>query len=113
MQVLEDAEKEQSEWLVPKDSNLTRTYDSLAHSNVVSFITTSQYESAITLPLDHVLDLVLSIDVYFKPNSSLRITLQNRETKKTFNLYYMLADLLLSIQVCFFFMFYLIHIFIN
>lgn len=76
----------------------------MLHSNVVSFITTSQYESAITLPLEHVLDLVLSIDMLFKPNSSLRVTLQNRETKKIFNLYYIVADLLLSIQV-------IIHVF--
>lgn len=98
-QIIEDAEKDQSEWLVPKDSNLTRGFDSLMHSNVVSFMTTNQYESAVTLPLDHVLDLVLSIDVLFRPNTSLMVTLQNRETKRTFNIYYIVADLLLSIQV--------------
>ena len=51
------------------------------------------------MSLDHVLDLVLSVDILFKPNSSLKVTLQNRETKKEYNIHYIVADLLLSIQV--------------
>lgn len=98
-QILEDAEKDEAEWIVPKDSNLTRSYDAAVLSNVVSFITSSQFDSSITLQLDHVLDLVLSIDLLFRPNTTLMITLQNRETKKSYNLYYIVADLMLSVQV--------------
>lgn len=99
-QIIEDAEKDQSEWIVPKGSNLTRQYDGNVYSNVVSYTTPSLYESAVMLPLDHVLDLVMSVDVLLKVNSSsLIVMLQNRETKKTFNLHYIVADLMLSIQV--------------
>lgn len=98
-QILEDAEKDEAEWIVPKDGNLTRSYDATVLSNVVNFITSSQFDSSITLQLDHVLDLVLSIDLMFRPNTSLMITLQNRETKKSYNLFYIVADLMLSVQV--------------
>lgn len=99
-QIIEDAEKDQSEWIVPKGSNLTRQYDKNVNSNVVSYMTPSLYESAVMLPLDHVLDLVMSVDILLKVNSSsLIVMLQNRETKKTFNLHYIVADLMLSIQV--------------
>ncbi|KAG4073608.1 hypothetical protein HA402_000832 [Bradysia odoriphaga] len=97
--IIEDAEKDQSEWIVPKGSNLTRQYDRSVYSNVVSYTTPSLYESAVMLPLDHVLDLVMSVDILLKVNSSsLIVMLQNRETKKTFNLHYIVADLMLSIQ---------------
>lgn len=85
---------------MPKGSNLTRQYDGNVHSNVVSFTTPSLYESAVMLPLEHVLDLVMSVDMLLKVNSSsLIVILQNRETKKTFNLHYIVADLMLSVQV--------------
>lgn len=48
--------------------------------------------------MDHVLDLVLGIDLLLKPNSSLMVTLQNRETKRLYNLHYVVADILLSVQ---------------
>lgn len=98
IKIIEDAEKDQSEWIIPKESNLTRAYDRRVNSNVIHITTTSHYESAINLPLDHVLDLVLSIDILFRSNSSLIVTLQNRETKKMYNLYYIVADLVLSVQ---------------
>lgn len=99
-QIIEDAEKDQAEWVVPNGSNLTRQYDGTVFSNVVSYTTPSLYESAVMLPLDHVLDLVMSVDVLLKVNSSsLIVMLQNRETKKTFNLHYIVADLMLSVQV--------------
>lgn len=85
---------------MPKGSNLTRQYDGAVYSNIVSYITPSLYENAVMLPLDHVLDLVMSVDVLLKANSSsLIVMLQNRETKKTFNLHYIVADLMLSVQV--------------
>lgn len=65
---------------------------------MILFATQSQYESAIVLKMDHVLDLVLGIDVLLKPNSSLMVTLQNRETKRLYHLHYVIADILLSVQ---------------
>lgn len=85
---------------MPKGSNLTRQYDGTVYSTVVSYTTPSLYESAVHVPLDHVLDLVMSVDILLKVNSSsLIVMLQNRETKKTFNLHYIVADITLSVQV--------------
>lgn len=85
---------------MPKGSNLTRHYDGGVHSNIASYATPSLYESAVMLPLDHVLDLVMSVDMLLKVNSSsLIVMVQNRETKKTYNLHYIVADLMLSVQV--------------
>lgn len=80
---------------------MSRAYNSNVHSNIVTFMTSTQYSSAIVLSMDHVLDLVLSIDILFKSNGSLTIGVQNRETKKTVYVHYIIADLLLSIQVCY------------
>lgn len=97
--IIEDADGTQTEWITPQHSNVTRVWHTKLNTTVVHFITNSQYDSAIFIQLDHVLDLVLSIDILFKTNgSSLMVTLQNRETKRTFNVYYIIADLLLSVQ---------------
>lgn len=87
-----------ADWTVPKDSNLSRSWSKQYNSNVVSFETTVRYESSIVLPMDHVLDLVLSIDILLKLNSSFCITVQNRETKRSYHLHYIVADLLISVQ---------------
>lgn len=96
--VLDDSEKNLADWIVPKNSTLIRTWNKNLNTNFVNFLTNNQFSSAIKLTLNHVLDLVLSIDILFKPNSSLIVTLQNRETKKIYNLNYIAADLLLSVQ---------------
>ena len=62
------------------------------------FITKTNYSSAISLELDHVLDLVLSIDIYLRPNSSLSVTLQNRETQRLYSIFYIVADTMISVQ---------------
>lgn len=94
----EDGDQNLSDWIIPNGSNLTRTYDKSIGSNTVNYLTYGQYDSAITLQLDHVLDLVLSIDIALKPNSSFMVQLQIRETKKLYNIYYIIGDLLLSVQ---------------
>lgn len=83
---------------MPGGSNLTRVFDKTSGSDVLSFATQSHYDSAIVLKMEHVLDLVLGIDLLLKPNSSLMVTLQNRETKRLYNLHYVVADILLSVQ---------------
>lgn len=98
-QVIEDADKDQADWTTPKESNLTRYLLAEFHSNVATFETNVRYESAIVLSLDHVLDLVLSVDINLKPNSSFSVTMQNRETKKAYHLHYIVADLMISVQV--------------
>lgn len=96
--MVEDGHKSSSEWTIPNGSNFTRSFDRATQSHIVTFATSGQYDSSITLHLDHVLDLVLSLDVLLKTNSSLIVTLQNRETKKTYTIHYIMTDLLLSVQ---------------
>lgn len=89
-----------AEWQVPKDSNFTRSplADAIS-SAVVSFETSLRYESAIVLTMDHVLDLVLGIDLNLKMNSSFSVTVQSRETHKAYHLHYIVADLMINVQV--------------
>ncbi|XP_055374433.1 D-glucuronyl C5-epimerase B [Condylostylus longicornis] len=97
--VLEDADANQMEWTIPSSSNLTRIWHSKLNTTVVNFLTSNYYDSSISYNMDHISDLVLSMDIYLMTNSSsLMVTLQNRETKRTFNLYYIVADLLISVQ---------------
>lgn len=97
--VVEDADDNAADWLVPAGSNLTRAPVRELHTNVVQFETAGRYEAAVALPMDHVLDLVLGVDVSLRPNSSLTVTVQNRETKRTHHLHYIVSDLVLSVQV--------------
>lgn len=94
---LEDGDTNQSNWIIPKNSSISRGV-AVNHTAVVNFNTTNQFDSAIYLELDHVLDLLLSVDIFFRPNSSLMVTMQNRESQQIFYLHYILADFSLTVQ---------------
>lgn len=96
--VVEDGDRTLAEWLVPENSSLTRAPDTASRSQVLRFATGSNFDSAIRLPLDHVLDLVLSVDLLVRPNVSLIVTLQHRETKVSYHLHYIVAELLVTAQ---------------
>lgn len=97
--VIEDADHNQSIWTEPKGSNFTRIPETSSTNNhIIAFSTTPFYDTAITLNLDHVLDLVFSIDVELQPNSSITVTIQNRETKQLYNIHYVISDTLLTIS---------------
>uniref|UniRef100_A0A2M4AL95 heparosan-N-sulfate-glucuronate 5-epimerase n=1 Tax=Anopheles triannulatus TaxID=58253 RepID=A0A2M4AL95_9DIPT len=104
--VVEDADRELAPWIVPKNSTMNRTIDQRAVARsgsggtnmVLTFSTGKSFDTAVVLPMDHVLDLVLSVDVLLKPNSTLCVTLQNRETQRLYHVYYILADLLIGVQ---------------
>lgn len=87
-----------AEWHVPSDSAFARELDQRTRSHIVTFATTNTYENAVSLSLDQVLDLVLSIDLMLKPNSSLMVTLQIRETKMTYRIHYVVGDVMLGVQ---------------
>lgn len=56
----------------------------------------------VLLKLDHVLDLVLSLNLRFQGNASFTVTLQSRENRELFYLHYITSDLLISAQVLYF-----------
>lgn len=95
--IIDDGDHNQASWLIPRDSTLTR-YLSVNHTTIVNFTTTNQFDSAITNELDHVLDLLLSIDILLHTNASLIVTMQNRETQQLYYLHYLLADFSISAQ---------------
>lgn len=65
----------------------------------VNFKTSNHFNSSISITnLEFVLDLVLSIDILFYPNTSLLVSLENRETRRIYNLYYIFADFSISVQ---------------
>lgn len=95
-------------WLIPRSSNVSRIWIPKFNTTVLKFETNSEYENAITARLEQKQllqpqttesDLVLSLDVFLVTNSSsILVTLENTETKRFYNISYILADLLISIQ---------------
>jgi heparosan-N-sulfate-glucuronate 5-epimerase len=96
--VIEDGDPNQCNWIVPKNSSINRARNTAINSVIVNFSTTNQFESAIYVELDHVMDLIMSVDLYLQPNSSLMVTMQNRESQQFYYLHYILADLSLTVQ---------------
>ena len=94
--ILEDGESNQASWFVPRNSSIARSSSSL--TTIVNFTTSNQFENAVKLEMDHVLDLLLSVDILFKPNSSLMVTLQNRESQQNYYLHYIVADFSITVQ---------------
>ncbi|EDW01988.1 D-glucuronyl C5-epimerase B [Drosophila grimshawi] len=97
--ILEDADGNQCEWTTPKTSNMTRIWHHKFNTSIVQFETTIGYESAISIQLNQTQDLVLSVDLLLVTNSSsLMVTVLNRDTRHSYNLHYIAAELLLSVQ---------------
>lgn len=86
--LLEDGDKVQGSWNIAIGSLSTRSH------GVVSF----EGPDGISLALDHVLDLVLSLDIRLQPNSSFTVSLQSRDRREPFHLHYLCSDLALSAQ---------------
>lgn len=97
--VIEDGEKELTNWLVPLGCSLNRTYES--GNYVLKFNTFDNRDSAISLKLDHVLDFILSLNIKLEKNSSITVTLQDREKREMFHLHYNTSDIFIYAQVLF------------
>ncbi|XP_016958114.1 D-glucuronyl C5-epimerase B [Drosophila biarmipes] len=99
VRVLEDGDGNQMDWSTPKTSNMTRIWHHKFNTSVVQFETAPGYEGAISIALNQTLDLLLSVDLLLVTNSSsLMVTVLNRDTRHSYNLHYIPADLLLSVQ---------------
>lgn len=61
-------------------------------------MSSSDHDSGVSLQLDQVLDLVLSLDIFFYSNSSFTVSLENRETKWSYNITYLPSDVLVRNQ---------------
>lgn len=79
---------------MPNGSNFTREIEPNSNDNNLI----CAFGNSVTLQMDHVLDLVLGIDIQLQRNSSLMITIQNRETKQIYHIHYVVSDILLAIH---------------
>ncbi|KAG8291443.1 D-glucuronyl C5-epimerase [Homalodisca vitripennis] len=96
--VLEDGSSVTPEWVIGAGAIAVRSVEPPRHSHVLKFQTSG--ESGISLTVDHVLDFVLSADVRLsvEDNSSLAVTLHNREKKQIWTVHYTCSSQLLTAQ---------------
>ena len=97
--VIEDADGNFADWTVPVGSILTRIYDDNYYTSVLKFTTSNIYSEGINLKMEHVLDFVISMNIFLYANSSFTVTLQNREKKNYYNLHYVSSDITITSQV--------------
>lgn len=107
VRILDDGQKYMENWVVSKDATMTREYDAELKANVIRFATSDQPSSQVALKVNISQDFVLSLDVLFKPNSSLTVVLQHKDKKETVYLHYVTSMQLIYAQVeCFNFLIY-------
>ncbi|XP_046606009.1 D-glucuronyl C5-epimerase B [Neodiprion virginianus] len=92
---IEDSDKTQQTWTVPQGSVVSRQYDKLVNSYVMKYATPETSSSGISLKFDHVLDLVLKLDLCTKDNGSVTVVLQSREKKDVYYLHYTTRNLVM------------------
>lgn len=66
---------------------------------MVEFKTSENYNEGIQLKIDLVMDFVLKLDLLLNGNSSLTVTLQNRENHDYYLLHYITSDILITTEV--------------
>lgn len=101
--VIEDAEKEVVNWLVPVGCFLNRSHES--GNYLLKFNSNDNRDSPISLKLDHVMDFIMSMNVKLERSSSITVTLQDREKKEVFYLHYNTSDMFIYAQVSFCFIY--------
>ncbi|CAG9859949.1 unnamed protein product [Phyllotreta striolata] len=95
---VEDCEKDLAKWIVPTTAQLERVFDKSLNTRTLTFSTSDNYMDGIKLKMDHVLYFVMSLDILLTNNSSLCITLQNRESKEIHYLHYITSDIWITAQ---------------
>lgn len=97
--VVEDADREMADWVGPPPSGIKRVFDTEAGNRVLQFSTTEMFGNSLKLKMEHVMDFVMSVNLFLEANSSLTVVLQNREKKEMYNLHYISSAVLLTAQV--------------
>lgn len=96
--IIEDGEKNMATWLVPDSATFKRVLLSNINNKVLEFKTSENYNEGIQLKIDLVMDFVLKLDLLLNGNSSLTVTLQNRETNDYYLLHYITSDILITTE---------------
>ncbi|KAJ8969578.1 hypothetical protein NQ317_000075 [Molorchus minor] len=95
---IEDSDKELGKWLVPNSAKVERIFDNVKGSKILQFSTSENYLDGVKLKMDHVLHFFMGVHIMLSGNSSFSIILQNRETKKIYNLHYINSDVWITAQ---------------
>lgn len=94
--IIEDGEDYQSTWI--NNSSFIRSF-TMDYSVVANFETANELEKAVYLQITQTnLDLILSVDLLLRDNSSLIITMQNRESQEDYYLHYTVADFSIKVN---------------
>ncbi|XP_056641918.1 D-glucuronyl C5-epimerase B [Diorhabda sublineata] len=96
--MIDDSDRDLGKWIIPSTAKFERIIDNNFNSKILKFITSDSYEEGIRLKMDHVLYFVMSLDLILSGNSSVTITLQNRETKQIYFLHYITSDVWITSQ---------------
>lgn len=96
--LLEDGLSRQAKWSTP-DGMVRREWDPEANSHVLHFSTTESLQSVgISLALDQMQDLVLSLDFRLQSNGSFTVTLEDRERRERYFVHYVCSQLYISAE---------------
>ncbi|KPJ07372.1 D-glucuronyl C5-epimerase [Papilio machaon] len=98
VRIIDDGDKVLENWIVSKDATISREYDQEMKSKVLKFSTSDHVSSQVWLKVNISQDFVLSLDVRFKPNSSMTVVLQNKDKKETVYLHYVTSNQLIYAQ---------------
>ncbi|XP_013182323.1 PREDICTED: D-glucuronyl C5-epimerase [Papilio xuthus] len=98
VRIIDDGEKVLENWIVSKDATISRVYDEEMKTKVLKFSTSDHVSSQVWLKVNISQDFVLSLDVWFKPNSSITVVLQNKDKKETVYLHYVTSNQLIYAQ---------------
>ncbi|XP_013140920.1 PREDICTED: D-glucuronyl C5-epimerase isoform X1 [Papilio polytes] len=98
VKILDDGENVLENWIVSKDATISREYDQEMKTKVLKFSTSEHVSSQVWLKVNISQDFVLSLDVRFKPNSSITVMLQNKDKKETVYLHYVTSNQLIYAQ---------------
>ncbi|XP_014210842.1 D-glucuronyl C5-epimerase [Copidosoma floridanum] len=93
--IIEDADKVRQDWIVPQGSVMSRIYDKRVNSYVMKYATPETTSSGISIKLDHILKLMLRLDLCIKDNGSVTVELQMREKKDMYYLHYVTNNMLI------------------
>lgn len=89
--------------LVPDSAIFKKVLLSNINNKVIEFKTSENYNEGIQLKIELVMDFVFKLDLLLNGNSSLTVTLQNRENNDYYLLHYITSDILITTEVCWLF----------
>ncbi|KAK6634744.1 hypothetical protein RUM43_012146 [Polyplax serrata] len=96
--ILEDGNNNLAAWEITDGDEIFKRVESDKSQNwIVEFKTSDSPTSQVFLKLDHVVDLVLQVDIKLLSNSSLTVTLESRDSKELFYLHYISSDVHISV----------------